>query len=157
METRRGSGRRGNRREGLTSPAFSHDFRVGLHDTDAAGVLFYAHLFRHAHDAYEGFMTSLGWPLHAMIRAGELALPLVHAEADYRRPMRHGQPVRIEVAVTDIGSARFTVAYRFTDLTDELLASALTVHAAIDPARSRPIPLPPELAEALRGTAEPCL
>jgi len=35
---------------------FEYRFTVQLHDTDAAGRLFFAHLFRHAHDAYEALM-----------------------------------------------------------------------------------------------------
>jgi 1,4-dihydroxy-2-naphthoyl-CoA hydrolase len=131
-----------------------HAFRVALHDTDAAGVLFFAHLFRHAHDAYEGFMTAIGWPLDAMIRDRELALPLVHAEADYRRPISHGQQVQIAVTVADIADGRFSIDYRFTDTSGAVLASARTVHAAVDPHRSRPIPLPPGLAAALRREAK---
>jgi 1,4-dihydroxy-2-naphthoyl-CoA hydrolase len=132
-----------------------HAFRVALHDTDAAGVLFFAHLFRHAHDAYEGFMTAIGWPLDAMIRDRELALPLVHAKADYRRPISHGQQVQIAVTVADIADGRFSIDYRFTDTSGAVLASARTVHAAVDPHRSRPIPLPPGLAAALRREAKP--
>ena len=132
----------------------THAFRVALHDTDAAGVLFFAHLFRHAHDAYEGFMADIGWPLDAMIRDRELALPLVHAEADYRRPMSYGQQVQVAVTVADIADGRFSIEYRFTDPEGALLASAHTVHAAVDPTRSRPIPLPPGLAAALRRQAK---
>jgi 1,4-dihydroxy-2-naphthoyl-CoA hydrolase len=136
----------------MNATAHTHNFRVALHDTDAAGVLFYANLFRHAHDAYERFMAAIGWPLDVMIRDGKLALPLVHAEADYRRPMRHGDQVQVAVTVTDIASARFTIGHRFADPTGELLASARTVHAAIDPNGGGRISLPPGLAEALQAS-----
>jgi 1,4-dihydroxy-2-naphthoyl-CoA hydrolase len=139
----------------MSSASHTHGFRVALHDTDAAGVLFYAHLFRHAHDAYEAFMASIGWSLDAMIRGRELALPLVHAEADYRRPMRHGDQVQVAVTVADLARARFTIRYCFTAPGEELLASARTIHAAIHPDGGRPTPLPPGLAAALRASREP--
>ena len=139
----------------MNDAVHTHAFRVALHDTDAAGVLFFAHLFRHAHDAYEEFMAAIGWPLDAMIRDCELALPLVHAEADYRRPMSHGQQVQIAVSVADIAESRFSIDFRFTDTGGAMLASASTVHAAVDPDRSRPIALPPGLAAALRREAKP--
>ncbi|PQJ97658.1 acyl-CoA thioesterase [Chromatium okenii] len=66
---------------------FTYFFTLRLHDTDAAGRLFFAHLFRHAHDAFENLMTALGVPLDAMISAGQTLLPLIHAEADYRQPL----------------------------------------------------------------------
>ncbi|MFP4063447.1 MAG: acyl-CoA thioesterase, partial [Halochromatium sp.] len=81
----------------MTAANIEHRFRVALHDTDAAGVLFFAHLFRHAHDAYEAMMARIGWPLDGLIRERQLGLPLVHAEADYRRPMRHGDQVAVRV------------------------------------------------------------
>ncbi len=116
----------------MSQPTFEHCFRVNLHDTDAAGVLFFAHLFRHAHDAYEAWMANVGFPLDAMIRDGRLRLPLVHAEADYRRPIRHGDAVRVMLAVADVGERRFSIRYRFLTADAELAASVETVHAGID-------------------------
>jgi 1,4-dihydroxy-2-naphthoyl-CoA hydrolase len=94
------------------APAFEHRFRVALHDTDAAGVLFFAHLFRHAHDAYEAWMATLGFPLDAIVRDGELRLPLVHAEADYRRPLRHGEAVTVQLAVGEVRERSFVIDYK---------------------------------------------
>jgi 1,4-dihydroxy-2-naphthoyl-CoA hydrolase len=129
----------------MPPPPFEHRFRVALHDTDAAGVLFFAHLFRHAHDAYEAWMAHLGWPLDAMLRDGALRLPLVHAAADYRRPLRHGDAVTVQVAVADLGERAFTVEYRF-DTADGTAATARTVHVGLDAAGKRCLP------DALRRT-----
>jgi hypothetical protein len=54
---------------GERSEPFRYDFRVALHDIDAAGIMFYGHLFRHAHDAYEAFMGAIGFPLERIIAA----------------------------------------------------------------------------------------
>ena len=105
----------------------SHDFTVRLHDADAAGVLFFAHLFRHAHDAYEDFMASLGQPLDGLVRAG-CRLPLVHAEADYVRPIQHGETIRVTVVLAALGETSFTLDYRFEDGSGALRARARTVH-----------------------------
>ena len=116
----------------MSEAAFEHRFRVALHDTDAAGVLFFAHLFRHAHDAYEAWMARLGFPLDAMLRDGELRLPLVHAEADYRRPLHHGAAVTVQLIPAAVGERSFTLDYRFQTADGALAATARTVHAAID-------------------------
>jgi len=92
----------------------------------------------------------MGWPLEAMIRDGGLALPLVHAQADYRRPMRHGVEVRVAVRIAAIGTTSFTLDYGFTDRAGDLLATARSVHAAIDPNGSGSVQLPPDLAAALQ-------
>jgi 1,4-dihydroxy-2-naphthoyl-CoA hydrolase len=110
----------------------SHHFRVQLHDTDSAGRLFFAHLFRHAHDAYEAFMDQLGLPLDDLIRTGETLLPLVHAEADYLRPMCHGDQIRVSLVVQEIRTRSFAIGYRFETPEGLLAATARTVHVLIN-------------------------
>ena len=47
---------------------YNYHFTTTIHDIDAAGVLFFAHLYRHAHDAYEAFMSNIGFSLDEIIR-----------------------------------------------------------------------------------------
>jgi 1,4-dihydroxy-2-naphthoyl-CoA hydrolase len=115
----------------MDSPRFAYAFSVRLHDTDAAGRLFFGHLFRHAHDAYEAFMAQVGLPLERLIREGEILLPLVHAEADYQRPLRQGDRVRITLAIDEIRTRSFAVGYRFETQDGTLAATAKTVHLQI--------------------------
>jgi len=37
-----------------------HKFTLPLQEVDHAGVMFFAHLFSHAHDAYAELMQSMG-------------------------------------------------------------------------------------------------
>lgn len=128
-----------------------YHFRVALHDIDAAGILFYGHLFRHAHDAYEAFMAGIGFPLAEIIRAGDPLLPLVHAEADYLLPLRHGEAIQVELGVLRLGFAAFTLGYRFRDDQGQLRARARTVHVRLSPDRAGSAPLPPALVAALQA------
>ncbi|WP_296809178.1 acyl-CoA thioesterase [Thiocapsa sp.] len=111
---------------------FAYAFSVRLHDTDAAGRLFFGHLFRHAHDAYEAFMARVGLPLERLIREGEILLPLVHAEADYHRPLCQGDRVEVTLAIEEIRTRSFAVAYRFETQDGTLAATAKTVHLQIN-------------------------
>ena len=138
----------------MTPPAFTHIFPVRLHDIDAAGILFYGHLFRHAHDAYEAFMATIGFPLHRLIQDGDCLLPLVHAEADYRHPLRHGEVIQVELSVREIGGSAFTLDYRFADETGREKARASTVHVHLGPAGAS-APLPEVLVAALRPWMPP--
>jgi 1,4-dihydroxy-2-naphthoyl-CoA hydrolase len=119
-------------RQGGTVPEgpLTHAFEVRLHDTDAAGLLFFAHLFRYAHDAYESLMAAAGFPLQDLIRGGT-ALPIVHAQADYRTPMRQGDRIRIEMTLAEIRRRSFSLDYRFLDDQGHLRARARTVHVLI--------------------------
>ncbi|QVL47044.1 MAG: acyl-CoA thioesterase [Thiocapsa sp.] len=111
---------------------FAYTFSVRLHDTDAAGRLFFGHLFRHAHDAYEAFMAQLGLPLERLIRDDEILLPLVHAEADYHRPLGQGDRVEVTLAIEEIRTRSFAVAYRFEADDGTLAATAKTIHLQIN-------------------------
>ena len=139
----------------MTVPAFTHTFPVRLHDIDAAGILFYGHLFRHAHDAYEAFMASIGFPLDRLIREGNCLLPLVHAEADYRHPLRHGEVIQVELRVQHIGGSAFTLDYRFVDEAAREKARASTVHVHVNPAGDGTAPLPEDLEAVLRPWLAP--
>ena len=130
----------------VTEGPFAHAFEVRLHDTDAAGVLFFAHLFRHAHDAYESLMAAAGFPLQDLIRNGT-ALPIVHAEADYQAPMRQGDRIRVAVGVAEIRRRSFSLDYRFLDEQGLLRARARTVHVLIG--ADTTMALPDDLRQAL--------
>lgn len=126
----------------------SYAFEVRLHDVDHAGVMFFAHLFIHAHDAYEAFMAQLGMDLCAMIHAGE-RLPIVHASADYFQPLRHGEHITVSLEVETLGETSFTVTYSF-HAASRLLAKVRTVHVHLDPHANAAAPLPPALRKLLQ-------
>lgn len=136
---------------------FEHRFTIRLHDTDAAGLLFFGYLFRHAHDAFEAFMDMIGFPVDLMIRDGRMLLPLTHAEADYRRPQRHGDAVRVLVSVLEIRRRSFSIGYRFINAQGEVAATARTVHvqvgAEILPAAELSAPLRAALSAHLADDA----
>ncbi len=150
----------------MPEAAFVHSFAVRLHDTDAAGVLFFGHLFRHAHDAYEGLMDQLGVPLNSLIQKGfrtgagtrtgdadgATPLPITRAQARYLRPLRLGDRVRVEVRIADQRHRSFAVEYRFIDAHGELAAEAQTVHCLADPHAPA---LPERLRSALAGAMGP--
>lgn len=128
---------------------FRHRFIVRLHDTDAAGRLFFGHLFRHIQDALESFMDHLGWPIHEMVRAGGSLLPVVHAEADYKRPLYHGERIAIEVWVEEIRHRSFALGYRCVKEGGEEAATARTVHVWVAASGETEPSLPAALQEAL--------
>ncbi len=129
--------------------SYQYQFRVSLHDTDAAGVMFFSHLFRYAHDAYEAFMTDIGFPLNNLLRQGRYHIPLAHAQADYLLPIRHADQVQIQLQIENLGATSFSANYSFSDGSGNKLATARTVHVLVDPdARTKP-QLPTDLRDAL--------
>ncbi|RMG27958.1 MAG: acyl-CoA thioesterase, partial [Gammaproteobacteria bacterium] len=69
---------------------FTCRFRVGMAAVDAAGRIFFPELFRLAQECAEAFLESRGLVLADWMTDGTHLLPVVHAEADYLRPIRLG-------------------------------------------------------------------
>jgi len=139
----------------MSEPEFEHEIVIPFQDIDAAGIVFFAHLFRYAHEAYERLMVRIDHPLQALLADGRYLLPLVHAEADYRQPLRHGEVVRVRVRVERLGNTAYTLGYRFVDEQDRLRATARTVHVVLDADSRSPTGIPQPLAEALEAYKEP--
>ncbi len=134
----------------MTAAPFRHPFTIPFHEVDAAGVLFFGHLFSHYHEAWEALLESIGHPLPALLEAGEVALPIAHAEADFHRPIRHGERLCMELRVEEIGERRFTLEGRCVDEGGQPRATLRSVHVAVA-ASGGPAALPPALRQALEG------
>jgi len=132
--------------------AFEYPIYIGMSSVDRAGVLFYPELFRHAHDAYEAFMAGLGHDLAGLLDAGELALPIAHAEADYLQPLRHGDKARVRISVSRLGHTSFCISAEFVGLSGRTCARVATVHVCIHRAGADTCPLPDLLRERLADT-----
>ncbi|MBT3348252.1 MAG: acyl-CoA thioesterase [Thiotrichales bacterium] len=122
--------------------------KIQLHEVDSAGLLFFANLFTLAHSCYEEIMESYGTPITKIIENKSYSLPIIHAEADYKLPIRHGDSLEISVQVDMIGNSSFTLLTKFivNDNRETVAAQVRTVHVAIN---HEPIPLPAEIIELL--------
>ncbi len=129
-----------------TFPA--HRFSIRLRDTDAAGVLFFSRLLEHAHDAYESWMTALGFPLARLLEDGA-HLPLVHVEADYLAPLRLGDEVEVIIDVRRLGNSSFELGYDFLLADKQKAAHAASVHVVMDPSNGQSMALPEDLRRAI--------
>ncbi|MBA2479390.1 MAG: acyl-CoA thioesterase [Planctomycetes bacterium] len=129
--------------------------RVLLNDVDAAGVVFYARIMAIAHECYEEAMAGSGLGLDALIRAGRIGLPLVHADADFSHPLRHGDQVACSVCCETIGTKSFTIRVDLTVLGAEPRAAATVrqIHACVDMDRLQSMPLPADLRAKLTALA----
>ena len=132
----------------MSNLTFKHQMNAGLHDIDAAGVMFFAHYFRHAHDAYEAFMAKIGFALAEMIDNRRM-LPLVHSEADFLLPVHHGDRLSINLQLERIGTTSFTVRYTFLNQQGQDAARLQTSHVMLNPDDGKPRSLPDALRLAL--------
>jgi len=125
--------------------------KIRLHETDAAGLLFFNNQFKIIHDAYEGLLEHIGFGFAELIPNKSFFLPIVHAESDYKSPLSVGDALEIETVVEKIGKTSFTLAYKMRDASNKIVGTAQTVHVATDKKTRKKIPLPTDLRTKLEG------
>ena len=121
---------------------FTHQVR--FHETDGAGVVYFANELTICHTAYEASLAAAGIDLQAFFRAEGLAYPIAHASIDYRRPLHCGDRAIILLEPTRLDASTFEIQYRVM-VEDALAAQAVTRHVCIGVADRRRCPLPPEI------------
>ena len=60
-----------------------------------------------------GDMEAIDWPLPRLLEARVLMLPIVHAEAGYRSPIRYGGRLEAVMSVVRIGTGSYTLCCCF--------------------------------------------
>ena len=111
---------------------FTYTTTLRMHDTDAAGVLYFVNQLRIAHEAFEAFMISAGLGIAQIIQNADFQIVIIHAEADYTAPLFLGDRITVEVIADHIGETSFAILYRFMKDDDHAVGIAKTVHVAID-------------------------
>jgi 1,4-dihydroxy-2-naphthoyl-CoA hydrolase len=117
-------------------------YTVKLHDTDAAGILFFANQFKMVHDIYERFLKQIGFGLAERFASRDFFLPIINAEADFSQPLTVGDTIEITLSVAEIGRTSFILKYNLTNLDGISVGSARTVHVTTDPETQKKIDLP---------------
>jgi 1,4-dihydroxy-2-naphthoyl-CoA hydrolase len=111
---------------------------VRFGETDAAGVMHFHELFRWCHEAWEESLTRYGIATATIFpgcrdtsRVPTVALPVVHCEADFQRPVHGGDDLRILLEPQRLNPGSFEVKYRF-QLEDADVARGLIRQLAIE-------------------------
>lgn len=127
---------------------FNANIKVYFFDADPAGIIFFASIFRFAHSAYEDFMAHLKLSRNYFFD-DEFVLPIIHAEADYLKPIRTGDELTVNLQVSRLLESSFELSYKFL-LNDDTVATARTVHVCVSKNSFVKSELPAELSEGFR-------
>jgi len=127
---------------------FTYTTKIRLHDTDAAGIIFFANQFKLIHDAYEDLLEEYGWSFEKMLKKTNYFLPIVHAESDYLTSVFVGDKITIAIKVGHIGNTSFSFEYTLKR-GKTLIGRAKTVHVTINQKTRKKMPLPPTMRRAL--------
>jgi 1,4-dihydroxy-2-naphthoyl-CoA hydrolase len=118
--------------------------QVRMHDTDMAGILYFARQFRFAHDALEDFIESEGLSFDNIFNESHFVFVIVHAEADYFVSVNVGDKLEVHLFVESIGTSSFTLSYRIYRNQHQLIGTVKTVHVTIDANTRKKIEIPPD-------------
>ena len=135
-------------------PAFKDYYTVQLHDTDAAGILFFANQLKMVHNVYESMLSKAGFGFQDRFVKKDFFIPIVHAETDFYHSLKDGDAVEIVLDIDRIGTTSFTLSYKITIFDGTVAGSAKTVHVTIDPASGKKTPLPTAFREKLQELAK---
>ena len=122
---------------------------VRFHEVDRAGIVFFGRFFEYCHIAYEELVIEILGDMNRCFDEG-WAMPLVHAESDYKRPLRLGDRIRVSLSVERLGTSSVTFAYTLYGPEDDLRAKAKLVHAFVDTQGFGSRTAPKEFVDGLR-------
>ncbi|MEI7812300.1 MAG: acyl-CoA thioesterase [Ignavibacteria bacterium] len=129
---------------------FTTVLRVNFYDADPAGVLFFGNIFRLAHSAFEEMLENSGIGKEYFFNE-KYAVPLIHTEADYRKPILPNTKVTAEVEVVAIKETSFEMKYTFRNEAGEFCTTVKAVHVFIDLPAWKKTGIPDRLREFLSG------
>ena len=114
---------------------FRRPIKVCFGDIDNAGIVYYPRFLHYFHLAMEEFFSSeIGIDYAEVLHKRKLSLPTVHVEADFRRKMRYGDQINIEVRVIQIGQTSVTWGYRgYRTADEEMVVEGQNVTVCVDP------------------------
>ena len=112
--------------------------KVRFGDTDAAGVMHFHQLLRWSHEAWEESLEHYGVAPSSIFPGSRdpqqhptIALPVVHCEATFRRPVHGGDRLDVILQPTRLNPGSFEVRCTFQQHSD-IVAHGLIRHVAID-------------------------
>lgn len=93
---------------------FERDVFIPFHLVDAAGVIFFSHVFTLAHQVFESYISEcLHIPWEQWFQNDAWIVPIKQTDATYYKPLLAGQPCSIRLQVTELKTSSFQICYQF--------------------------------------------
>jgi 4-hydroxybenzoyl-CoA thioesterase len=126
---------------------YEHKWIVRFGQVDQAGIIYYPELFNAVHHGVEDMLIEAGVPFWDLVRDRGVGMPIVHAEADYRNPIRYGTTV--DIVITPV-VGQSSIGFEAEGAVDSTLVfTALQKHVTIDMDRFESIPIPDDVGDHL--------
>jgi len=104
---------------------YRYERQVRFEDVDVVQIVFFARYFNYCHEAMEAFFSPLPGGYVSLITQRKIGFPAVHAEIDYKSPLRYGDVVDIRVNVEQVGNTSVTFRYEMVNRTSGATAAVV--------------------------------
>jgi YbgC/YbaW family acyl-CoA thioester hydrolase len=120
-------------------------------DIDLAGIICYGAYVRFFEIAETELFRAIGLPFSHLFDRFDFWLPRVQLHFEFRQPARLDERLDVEVWVAEVGTSSLRLQFEVRKSAPDhtLTAEGFEVLVAVRRSDLRPIPLPPELVEAL--------
>ena len=89
---------------------------VEFNETDMAGIVHYANFFHYMEAAEHAFFRSMGFSIWSQGIEPPVGWPRVHAECDFKSPLRFEDEVEVHLLVAEKKAKSLTYQFRFRKL-----------------------------------------
>jgi acyl-CoA thioester hydrolase len=114
--------------------ALSHriEIPVRFNEADPLGVVWHGHYLRYFEDGREAFGKAFGIAYLDFYRQG-LAVPIVSAHCDYKKPLRYGDSMVVETIYEPTAAAKLIFRYNILSVQqNEVIATGTTTQVFVD-------------------------
>jgi len=112
---------------------------VEFYETDLAGIAHFSNFYRWMESAEHAFLRERGIALHE----GEIGWPRVNARADFKKPVRFGDCVRVRVSVAEVRTRSVRYSFEFlVNESDEIHATGEMISVCVNLATMKAIEIP---------------
>ncbi len=105
---------------------------VRFNEADPLGIVWHGHYLRYFEDGREDFGKAYGLSYLDFYSHG-IAVPVVSAECQYKKPLRYGDQMIIETTCVNLVSAKLQFEYKIFDAANNaLVAYGSTIQVFVD-------------------------
>jgi acyl-CoA thioester hydrolase len=97
---------------------FSMTHRVAFSDTDMAGIMHFANLFRYMEMTEHAFFRSLGLSVHMQIEGRFYGWPRVQVACDFKHPLKFEEEFKVTLIVREKRARSLRYTFEVTKQTD---------------------------------------
>ena len=132
--------------------------RVEFHETDLAGIVHFSNFFRYMEIVEHAFFRSQGLSIHETVPAapGEALIgwPRVHAECDYKRPLKFEDEFEMQLRVLKVKTKSMVYEIVFRKQTEEIARGkmiAACVTKSADGKGMQAVPIPKRILDKIQA------